>query len=765
MLEIAQREQAEEKLRLSEEKYRDLFENATDAMYTQDLLGNFTSANKAAGELMGVEGVKLLELNMKDVIVPDDFKIAMNNLKKKTKSGADETGPYEIRIHRLDGSVRWVEIRSRIMRKDGSPWAIHGIARDITERKLAEAALRESEEKYRTLIEFAPDGVFVQVGDRIEFANSAMAHLIGAESAEALNGLRVLDLIHPEYRELVSERIARNLELGEPVPLFEHKLVRLDGIIIDVEAVGAPISYRGQRARQVLVRDITDRKRVEDEVKRLFAGVEQAGETILITDPAGTIQYVNPAFETTTGYSRDEALGQTPRILKSGKHDPQFYEEMWKTLVSGWIWRGQFTNRKKDGTFYEVKATISPIKDERGEIVNYVAVTRDVTGEMSLQKQLLQAQKMEAIGTLAGGIAHDFNNLLMVILGYADLLYQKLEPKDPDRETLHAVREAARDGSDLVKRILAFSRKAESKIRPIDLNAELRRVEKLLIRTLPKMINIELLLADDLRTINADPAQIEQILLNLAVNAHQAMPEGGRLIIETSNVKLSEEYCKHYVETKPGQYVLLAISDTGRGIEPEVIDRIFEPFFTTKESSQGTGLGLSMVHGVVAQHGGHIRCYSEPNVGTTFKIYFPAVIHEVMADVAETREMPAFGTETILLVDDDKRVLHIATRMLKVAGYNVITVNSGQEALAAYKNHETKVDLVILDLIMPGMGGHQCLRELLAVNPQVKVLISSGYSANGPMKEVAEGGAKEFITKPYEMKELLRVVRKVLDED
>ncbi len=376
----------------------------------------------------------------------------------------------------------------------------------------------------------------------------------------------------------------------------------------------------------------------------MVTAIEQAGENIIITDAEGRILYVNPAFEETTGHTREEALGKNPNILKSGKQDREFYRQMWNTLVRGEVWRGRLINKRKDGALYEEDATISPIKDEAGRIINYVAVKRDVTTELIMQKQLLQAQKMEAIGTLAGGIAHDFNNLLQAILGYSDLLLMGKKAGDSDRKRLEIIHRAARDGADLVSRILTFSRRAEVRARPIDLNEEIRRVEKLLRRTVPKMIEIKLLLADSLNVIDADPAQLEQILLNLAVNAQHAMPDGGQILIETNNVSLNDEYLRTHLNAKAGDYVLLTVSDTGVGIAPNVQDRIFEPFFTTKTNGEGTGLGLAMVHGIVSQHGAYIRCYSEHGIGTSFKIYFPISETEQLWELAETREMPAFGT-------------------------------------------------------------------------------------------------------------------------
>jgi len=449
--------------------------------------------------------------------------------------------------------------------------------------------------------------------------------------------------------------------------------------------------------------------------------------------------------------------------LKSGKHDRGFYREMWDTLLNGQVWRGRLTNRRRDGTLYEETASISPIRDESGRIVNYVAVKRDVTGETMLQKQLLHAQKMEAIGTLAGGMAHDFNNLLQAILGYSDLLHMKKAPEDPDRRKLEVIQQAARDGADLVGRILTFSRKGESKARPIDLNEEIRKAQKLLRRTVPRMIEIRLVLAENLEIIDADPAQVEQVLLNLAVNAQHAMPDGGQILIETSNVSLSDEYLRTHLSTQPSHYVLLTFSDTGVGIEPYVLDRIFEPFFTTKTNGEGTGLGLSMVHGIVSQHGGHVRCYSEPGRGTSFKIYFPVSAGEFISDLTLTREMPAFGTETVLLVDDDDRIRDMGRQMIEIGGYEVILARSGEEALEIYATKRTEISLVILDLNMPGMGGTRCLEELLRINPDIRVIVASGYSSNGIAKDEKGIGERGFISKPYDAKGILTAIRKVLD--
>jgi PAS domain S-box-containing protein len=669
--------------------------------------------------------------------------------------------PYEAILKNVIGFILGV-----VLLVFGMAKLIPNVAELIRTRE----ALRKSEQRLELALRGADLGFWdwdLQTGKAI-WSNRAV-EMLGYSHEELEHDLRTWKrAIYPDDWPHVSEVLNNHLEGRVPFLKFESRMrsksgewtwISIRGTVVEHDEDDKPLRMAG------IILDFTERKRAEEENVRLVTAIEQAAESIVITDLDGTIDYVNPVFEHATGYTREDVLGQNPRILKSGKQDAAFYQEMWQAISSGKVWSGHFINKKKDGSLFEEEATISPVIDQSGKIVNYVAVKRDVTVEVMLEKQLLQAQKMEAVGTLAGGVAHDFNNLLQVVLGYADMLLMDKNDQDPDRERLLAIRQAARHGGDLVKELLTFSRKVPISLRPTDLNQEVKRVRELLYRTIPKMIEIELLLADDLKTVGVDSGQMEQVLLNLAINARDAMPDGGKLTIETENVTLTKEYCETHIEVLPGEYLLLTVSDTGHGMENEVLEHIFEPFYSTKEAGKGTGLGLATVFGIVKGHNGNVTCYSEPGTGTSFRIYLPVMKAEIESNDATTTEVAVFGTETILLVDDEDQIRNLGKEMLGTIGYKVLTASNGQEAVELYRKKKLDISLVILDLIMPEMGGRECLDELLGLDPKAKVLMASGYSANGPTKEALEAGAKGFIRKPYEAKDLFRIVREVLDED
>ncbi len=491
---------------------------------------------------------------------------------------------------------------------------------------------------------------------------------------------------------------------------------------------------------------------------------DQAPMMMHALDLEGRIRSVNAKWIQHMGYSPDEIVGNVIDVFLTEESRDRFRHAFPDLWTKGEAHDVPCQYVRKDASV--IQALVDSVVTEDaswGPVA--ISTIRDITHELLLEKQLREAQKMEALGTLAGGVAHDFNNLLQIIFGYADLVMLRLDKDSPNYQAMRAIREASRRGSELVKQVLTFSRRVESNPRPLDLNHEVEKAARLLGRTLPKMISIGLNLEEGLRLIHADPIQVEQIILNLAVNAKDAMPEGGRLVIGTLNVSLDEAYCRKYPEVQPGDYVCLSISDTGHGMDKDVLEHIFEPFFSTKKPGQGTGLGLSSVFGLVKMHAGHITCDSHRGKGTTFRIYFPATEKQAGWPLDTTSEMPAFGTETILFVDDEELVRTWAKELLSLGGYTVLDAANGREGVEVFRKEKDRISLVILDLIMPEMGGKQCLEELLGMSPNLKAIIASGLPIDPETRGFFDTHAKATITKPFKSKELLQVVRQVLDSE
>jgi two-component system cell cycle sensor histidine kinase/response regulator CckA len=646
---------------------------------------------------------------------------------------------------------------------EGEVVGVLGTYLDITERRKAEEALRVSEVRYRRLFESATDGILIldaQTGVVLD-VNSSLVELLGF-SREMLLGKTIWDLGF--FKDIVADRgrFAESQMKGY-VRHDDTALEASDGRRIDVEFVSNVYLVNHTRVMQCNIRDITERKRAQESSVRLATAVEQSAEAIVITDANGSILYTNPAFEKTTGYTCAEAVGQNPRILKSGKQDDEFYRQMWTVLAAGGVWSGHLINKRKDGTLFEESATISPVRDPAGRIVNYVAVKRDVSNEIRLEQQLFQAQKMEAVGRLAGGVAHDFNNLLGVITGYGGIVYRRLAGEDPLKGKVEQILKAADRAAGLTRQLLAFSRKQVLQPEILDLNAVVSDMDKMLRRLIGEDVEFTTRLDPHLGSVRADPGQIEQIMMNLAVNARDAMPDGGRLTIETRNADLDADYAATHPPTRTGAYVALVVTDTGSGMDAATQARIFEPFFTTKEAGKGTGLGLATVYGIVKQSEGYIWVYSEVGVGTTFKIYLPRIDEQAaLARRQEPGPLPR-GSETVLLVEDEASLRQLLREVLEVNGYSVLVARDGAEVLKIAQAHAGTIHIMVTDVIMPGVSGPRIVDLIAPTRPEMKVLFISGYSDESVTRHGLVGPGRAFLSKPFGPEVLLRKVRESLD--
>jgi two-component system cell cycle sensor histidine kinase/response regulator CckA len=629
-------------LRESEERYRELFENANDIIYTHDLAGNFTSINKAAQQATGYTLDEALKTNIFSVLAPESVDVVRQMMSRRGTEGGQTQ--YELEIVRKDGRRVPLEVSTRIIFRGGKPVGVQGIARNITERKRGEETLRESEERFRVLSEQSPLGMaLIDHQGRYGYVNPAFVAIFGYTLEEVPTG-------------------ADWFRAAFPDPDVRREAIR---------------KWKEDRAR---------------------SGV---------------------------GEARPRTFDVT---CKDGAR---------KSI----LFRSVSLSRGRQFVIYE-----------------------DVTRQRELQAQLQQAMKMEAVGRLAGGIAHDFNNLLTVIIGNVSLALVKLAPSDPAGGLLAEVSKAAERAALLTQQLLAFSRKQIIEPKVLNLNDLIADLNAMLVRLIREDIKIEILPGKDLGAVKIDPGQFQQVLINLVVNARDAMPGGGKIIIETANRELDDDYCYMHPYVEPGRFVMVAVSDTGHGMGEEVTAHIFEPFFTTKPKGKGTGLGLATTHGVVKQSGGSIEVYSEVGIGTTFKIYLPRVEEKVSKPARDDQPRELLGgTETVLLVEDEEIVRDLCVRILCDSGYRVFQAGNGDEAIALATGFEERIDLLLTDVVMPGMSGPELATQLVLHHPETKVLFTSGYTENAITRHGALKEGVNFINKPYTPSSLAKKVREVLD--
>jgi two-component system cell cycle sensor histidine kinase/response regulator CckA len=743
-----------------EREYKELLYGMNDSAFVIDFEGRFIEISDTAADRLGYSREELLAMGPAD-IDPHLSWEQIQQLIAGMRKG--ERQVFETMHKGKSGDVFPVEISSSLVTYRGNP-VILSVARDITERKRAEEVLRKRERELSIIIDNMPGLVsHVDRDLRYVYASKGYERMFGVPPQQVV-GRRMPEVVGEEVFGQAEPHVQKALS-GEqvtvetPIRLPDGELsYGLTTFVPDIDANGEVGGLF------IIGLDISELRRAEAERERLLSAIDQAAETIVITDAEGTIQYVNPAFQRITGYSRAEARGQNMRFLKSGKQDDSFYRQMWETIASGNTWQGTIVNRRKDGTLFTEVAAISPVHDAAGNIVSYVAAKRDITQELELEQQYRQAQKMEAVGRLAGGIAHDFNNMLGVILGRAEFALTMLEPSHPLKESLEEILRAAERSADLTRQLLAFARKQTIAPKVLDLNLAVEGTLRMLRRLVGEEIDLQWLPAADLWEVEMDPVQIDQILANLCVNSREAIEGVGRITIQTGNVVLEDAYCRAHPGVDPGQYVMLAVSDDGRGMDEETQAHLFEPFFTTRKGGEGSGLGLATVFGIVKQNSGFIDVYSEPQHGATFEIYLARSKKSGRRAMEKAPKPPLpRGTETILLVEDEPAIMKMGKIMLEELGYTVLTAGTPGEAIRLADEHSGKIQLLITDVVMPEMNGRELAKKLKGLYPNLKRLFMSGYAERGIVRHGVLDEGIHFIQKPFTMNALAETVREVLE--
>ena len=762
---ITERKKAQEQLEEREQWYRTTFEHTGTAMSVIEADGTFSRVNEHFARLMGLPREEIEgRLKWSDTVAPEDLE-RLRGYRRQRFQGEDIPRQYEFTFLNSRGDRRHALVSVALI--PGTTTLISSM-HDITESKEAQKQLEERERWYRTTLEHTGTAMLViDETNIVVMCNEKFADLVGhpRESIEGkFNWHRMVSPVDlPRMKEYHDRRMR-----GEQAPTqyeftFRDRWDHERDVLISVQLIP------GTTNKVCSLLDITERKKAENALReseaRLRAILEANPDPAVVYDNQGRVTYLNPAFTSIFGWSFEELSGQRIDFVPEDQRDKSLgqIKMLYETGTPANFETVRFT---KQGRRLEVHISAAGISAPDGGVAGMVVNITDITERKRMSAQLLRSQKMEAVGNLAGGIAHDFNNVLQVIRGYAQLAVWESGASRGLGSYATEIEKAASRGADLVQRLLAFSRKLDPELKPVDLNREVSDAALMLERIIPKMIGITTRLAEDLDIIDADPTQLEQILLNLGTNARDAMPGGGALTMETENLELDEAFCSAHPPLQPGRYVLLTVSDTGQGMDPEVRDHIFEPFFTTKVQGEGTGMGLASVYGIVEAHHGYIECYSEPGQGTVFRIYLPARAAQrgqSPEPVVEPQTLPG-GDETVLLVDDEPGVREIGRMMLTKCGYTVLSAPSGETALEMLAGAEKAPELVILDLNMPGMGGRRCLEEIKRLNPDLPVVVASGYTDTGQVDKILAAGAAAFVGKPFRLHRFLNTVRDILDQ-
>ncbi len=775
----SERVKAEQALQDSDERYRLLIKNAPVGIIEMDIKkGVIVDLNDVAQEMINFAREEIIGKSPLELLPEEVHGLVSQKLTEAAK-GLPVDGSMELYFtKRSDGKELCLDVSFSSTGGDGDNSIIPVVINDITERKHAGQALLESERRFRQTADLLPVIIIeCNLDLSLAYLNRLGIDSFGYEENRLFREIKVTDLVHPDFHQELQSRL-KLMRARQPVPSFEILYVREDGSEFYGLANCAPI-INGDEVVGVrsAVLDITESKKSLEDLRdsefRYRTLFENINDLYCIHDLDGKLLDVNPAAAKAFGVPYEKILGRAiSEFIPETFKDAFFSEYMAKINAEGSS-EGVFTVVGLDGRTHHLEYRNVRV-ESRGMDPYIVAVGRDVTERIvsrrelrRLQVQLQQSQKMEAVGTLAGGVAHDFNNILQAIRGYAEVLDFSVGMEPVGKIHLRSITDAVERASQLVQQLLTFSRKVEPELQAVDINDEVRQTVAMLARTIPKMIDIKLDLADDAELVRGDSNQLGQVLLNLGANARDAMPDGGILKIATENILVAEDFFEGNVLVPAGGYVALSVQDNGLGMNKQEMAHIYDPFFTTKPLGQGTGLGLSMVFGIVKGHKGYITCDSAKDKGTLFKVYLP--VYTQSADAAgrqnRKRQNPNdyAGVETILLVDDEEPILNTLKSVIEAYGYKTLTANKGERALEIASEAGGVIDLVIMDLGMPGMGGLACMRKLHEMLPNLKVLIASGYSQHGPFEDLLDEGAAGYIRKPFAIADLMQKIRSVLE--
>ncbi len=773
--EATERGRAQQALQQGETRFHSAFDHAPIGIALLSPEGRWLQVNPSLCDLLGYTEDELLSMDFRATTHPDDLAAGIE-LKRRMMAGELNTAQIEKRYVRKNGDVIWaLTSASLVLDEQNQPLYFVSQIQDNTERRHVEQKLKQSEEWMRAIFDASRDGILVEDNGRVIYVNNAYTQMLGYAAPEELVGICISAIVAPADAARMNKYGEARLRGETPPSVYEFTAKRKDGSLLRVEGAVSTSVVAGKTYITTAIRDITERKRAEKALRESEQRYRFLSEGILhqvwTAQPDGNLDYVNGRTLEYFGAMMEQILGEGGQNVIHPDDLPMCVERWTRSLQTGECFEVEFRLRRADGEYRWHLGRATAGRDAAGKIIKWFGTSTDINtqklAEEALRRseeQLRQSQKLEAVGRLAGGIAHDFNNLLTAINGYSELTLRCLAPDNSLHRNVTEIKKAGERAAALTRQLLAFSRKQILQPKVLDLNSIVTDISKILQRVIGEDVNILTVLDPDLKHIEADAGQLEQVLMNLAVNARDAMPGGGKLTIKTANVELSEACALEHPNVSHGSYVMLSVSDTGCGMDAATKAQIFEPFFTTKEAGKGTGLGLATVYGIVKQSGGNIRVCSEIGRGTTFNIYLPRAGNaaELSEKVEPLADLPR-GTETILLVEDEEAVREILREVLEADGYSVLPTSGGEEALELCANYKKEIHLMLTDVVMPGMNGRELGERAAALWPEMRVLYMSGYTDEAITHHGALDAGAAFLEKPFTPDSVARKVREVLD--